>query len=394
MAKNGIIQWGWPEIEELLQCPVCLDIPASGPGVTVEQCIHGHHICFNCKVQVENCPLCKCAFHGTRNFVVEELVRHFEILKNTMLLNNMVLDTKPKKKKKIKLNADAPEFAPKPLPVRRNVHTPAANRGLYPCRVGDCVVSLPSSRLLNHVRSFHSNNLTESVVDLTDSYNQVWEVTIKNKKPITKITFVVFVSGIGLVFLNIETLRSGHLILAVQTAMKCRQAQEFLATVELFSEKSRLSYSTRLVSVRDNIIHMLQAKTCFVANKAQVNNLCVNKKFNCRLRLSRYNNLDFNLLTVGNPAIFDYVAMSRASLIEEENKEKAKAALPTKNGKSVPSNQQSSSFNGTSLNEILTVDLQPLLHMIRDIENLQHINTTAGASTKTVAKKKKNKKHR
>lgn len=73
-----LMQWGWPDMEELLQCPVCLDIPV--PGI-VEQCRHGHHICANCKKQVESCPLCKCEFHGTRNFVVEELIRHFDVLK-------------------------------------------------------------------------------------------------------------------------------------------------------------------------------------------------------------------------------------------------------------------------------------------------------------------------
>lgn len=71
-------QWGWSEMEELLQCPVCFDPPTNG---IVEQCRFGHHICSACKPKVESCPLCKCNYTGTRNFVVEELMRNLEIIK-------------------------------------------------------------------------------------------------------------------------------------------------------------------------------------------------------------------------------------------------------------------------------------------------------------------------
>ncbi|KAF2887615.1 hypothetical protein ILUMI_18558, partial [Ignelater luminosus] len=203
MPKNGFTQWGWPDMEELLQCPVCLDIPV--PGI-VEQCRHGHHICANCKKQVESCPLCKCDFHGTRNFVVEELIRHFDVLKNTMLLNSLVSEEAKKnkrKKKNTKLNASAPVFTPQ-ITRPRKVNTPAATRGLYPCRVHDCSVSLPSGRILNHVRTSHADILTEGVVDFTDNYNETWVIPFDSKQPLAMNTIVVFVRGIGLIYLNIE----------------------------------------------------------------------------------------------------------------------------------------------------------------------------------------------
>lgn len=68
-------------MEELLQCPICFDAPIVG---IIEQCGMGHHICSECKKKVENCPLCKSRYPGTRNFVVEELMRHFEVLKVNM----------------------------------------------------------------------------------------------------------------------------------------------------------------------------------------------------------------------------------------------------------------------------------------------------------------------
>lgn len=71
-------QWGWSDMEELLQCPVCFEPPAQG---VVEQCKSGHHICSKCKTQVESCPLCKGDYPGTRNFIVEELMRNLETIK-------------------------------------------------------------------------------------------------------------------------------------------------------------------------------------------------------------------------------------------------------------------------------------------------------------------------
>lgn len=65
-------------MEELLQCPVCFESPSKG---VVEQCRSGHHICSVCKPKVENCPLCKTSYTGTRNYVVEEIMRNLETLK-------------------------------------------------------------------------------------------------------------------------------------------------------------------------------------------------------------------------------------------------------------------------------------------------------------------------
>lgn len=73
-----LLQFGWSEMEELLQCPVCFELPSSG---MVEQCIFGHHICSACREQVDNCPFCKKNYQGTRNFVIEELMKNREYIK-------------------------------------------------------------------------------------------------------------------------------------------------------------------------------------------------------------------------------------------------------------------------------------------------------------------------
>lgn len=62
------LQW-CDALEELLQCPVCLD---TSQDIQV-QCINGHHICNQCRQQLQICPVCKSPFIATRNLVVEQL---------------------------------------------------------------------------------------------------------------------------------------------------------------------------------------------------------------------------------------------------------------------------------------------------------------------------------
>jgi len=64
-------------LEELLQCPVCLD---TTQGIKC-QCINGHHICFQCKNQLQICPVCKSNFITTRNLAVEQLTAKLQDMK-------------------------------------------------------------------------------------------------------------------------------------------------------------------------------------------------------------------------------------------------------------------------------------------------------------------------
>lgn len=56
--------------EELLQCPVCFELPNGA----IQQCEQGHAVCQNCRRKLTNCPVCRGLFYGTRNYVMEELI--------------------------------------------------------------------------------------------------------------------------------------------------------------------------------------------------------------------------------------------------------------------------------------------------------------------------------
>ncbi|XP_014204539.1 breast cancer type 1 susceptibility protein homolog [Copidosoma floridanum] len=56
------------EVEDVIQCPVCLEAKSS-----VVQCTIGHHVCETCRRKVQECPTCKSPFTATKSFIIEHL---------------------------------------------------------------------------------------------------------------------------------------------------------------------------------------------------------------------------------------------------------------------------------------------------------------------------------
>ncbi|XP_058794254.1 uncharacterized protein LOC131665969 [Phymastichus coffea] len=73
------------DFEEILECPVCLEIPNG----EVSMCITGHHLCCKCKDLLlaigSNCPICEATFSTSRNFTVEKLCQKFEDIRSSIL---------------------------------------------------------------------------------------------------------------------------------------------------------------------------------------------------------------------------------------------------------------------------------------------------------------------
>ena len=61
-------------IEDLnanLECPVCLDLPQSGP---IYQCRNGHLMCKDCHPKMKRCPICVVPLEKLRNLLSEKLL--------------------------------------------------------------------------------------------------------------------------------------------------------------------------------------------------------------------------------------------------------------------------------------------------------------------------------
>lgn len=66
-----------PDLDDLLQCPVCYEIPSG----QIFQCNEGHHVCGRCKMRLDVCPVCRAFFFGTRNYAMEELIDNVKKLR-------------------------------------------------------------------------------------------------------------------------------------------------------------------------------------------------------------------------------------------------------------------------------------------------------------------------
>lgn len=66
----------------MLLCPVCFEMFEG----RIFQCSQGHSVCERCKGHLNNeCPQCRGPFVGTRNYVLEEMVKQLKQLKLSVI---------------------------------------------------------------------------------------------------------------------------------------------------------------------------------------------------------------------------------------------------------------------------------------------------------------------
>ena len=64
----------------MLECPVCMDLPRTGP---IYGCRNGHHTCQKCSKPLQNCPVCRDPDIKCRQLMVENVLK--TILKDTKI---------------------------------------------------------------------------------------------------------------------------------------------------------------------------------------------------------------------------------------------------------------------------------------------------------------------
>lgn len=69
-------------MEEQLECPVCFEI---GGSTEINQCLNGHNICSNCRIHLDDCPICHGQFSTMRNRTVETLIKQFQEMKSSLM---------------------------------------------------------------------------------------------------------------------------------------------------------------------------------------------------------------------------------------------------------------------------------------------------------------------
>lgn len=64
------------ELEELLECPVCTEVPVFTP---IYQCPNGHLLCSECHSKLQQCPQCRAVLHKIRSLFAEKMLANHSL---------------------------------------------------------------------------------------------------------------------------------------------------------------------------------------------------------------------------------------------------------------------------------------------------------------------------
>lgn len=215
-------QW-CADLEEILQCPVCLERPQG----TIFQCKGGHHICHTCKIQIVICPMCQGSYNGSRSFLAEHLSAKLDEIKASILLpvKEIKLETiSTQTENKIIIEEDVEEIPEVKLTE------PLAAKGSFPCRIGKCTFEGPHGRMLNHLSYYHKDRLIESESLTGKEYSRQWEMD-----HLSNIAFdlAFYISKMGIFFLITSIDSSGDFIGNVQMVHNKNTAFTFKYKLEI-----------------------------------------------------------------------------------------------------------------------------------------------------------------
>lgn len=223
------------------------------------QCSQGHSVCEECHLHLNNeCPQCRGPFVGTRNYVLEEMVKQLKHLKASVMVKkadvkvrgndanantvandansdsedaDVVIDNAKLTKAMATLVASIPkpskretamvaESSDSPAPARATAaaspdpvilllqptqNGPPQPRGIFSCRILNCSEKLPICRMLNHFRTFHATNLTENrLLGTDDEFLMHYTFKCQNFRQCIRI------AQYGLFFLIVNVHRSGN----------------------------------------------------------------------------------------------------------------------------------------------------------------------------------------
>lgn len=178
-----------------LKCPHCFEFPF---GI-IEQCTIGHNCCVFCRKKSMVCPICQSTYIGTRNFVIENVIREMRSYK-------------------IISPSDARW-------IKRGV-SPQALQLSFPCKFTNCTESLPIGDMLNHIRSSHRDFLIESTSQDGSAYTLIIDVLWVRGK---RVVHCIQVSDMGIFYLFVDnTATDGKLRAWMQMVASHKAAKTFM----------------------------------------------------------------------------------------------------------------------------------------------------------------------
>ncbi|XP_075985491.1 uncharacterized protein LOC142982719 [Anticarsia gemmatalis] len=255
-----------PDLDDLLQCPVCYEIPSG----QIFQCNEGHHVCGRCKMRLDLCPVCRALFFGTRNYAMEELIANVRKLRAFKLGGKVTTadsaaENKSPPKESTAAVPESESADDDVSDVQSNQSTarvPQACKGLFrclSCKTGNGV-RLPAARLLNHLRYFHSPELIEGKSE-NGEYVQAWQFSTAPGRIVT----AVRVADMGIFFLVIE-ISNDSVCAWLAMAASPWVAHEFSYTITISGNDREAIFSDCVWSVRSCEGSLKKRGHCLVVN--------------------------------------------------------------------------------------------------------------------------------
>ncbi|CAK9813126.1 E3 ubiquitin-protein ligase sina [Anthophora quadrimaculata] len=215
-------------MEDVLACPVCLEIPVS----KILQCKSGHHICHFCHNKLAACPLCKAAIVEVRLFVLENTIQHFKDMKIFLedLVRGMeaniskyrIMSEKESEDVFTQTNFTLPqinsytqtdESSCKSLMQSQKKTTTVDSVVSYSCLIDSCKSQLSYVQLMVHLKKYHANIFYE--IELINGKFSTKFMVDTTLLPRTY-NFAFYISDTGLFFYNAVMYSNGKLIANVQ----------------------------------------------------------------------------------------------------------------------------------------------------------------------------------
>ncbi|XP_038209126.1 uncharacterized protein LOC119830253 isoform X1 [Zerene cesonia] len=236
-------------LDDLLQCPVCYEIPTG----QIFQCNEGHHVCGRCKMRLDVCPVCRAFFFGTRNYAMEELIANFKKLRSIKPSTKGSGSSNSSSLAKEAITAELDDDVGEDEDSQSNTSSqsrpapPQACKGLFRClccKNGNAE-RLPAARLLNHLRYFHRPDLIEGQSE-NGEYLQAWQFPTVPGRLVT----AVRVADMGVFFLIIEIDADNSLYAWLTMAASPWVAHAFNYSVTISGNDREAIFSDCVWSVR------------------------------------------------------------------------------------------------------------------------------------------------
>ncbi|XP_054280328.1 uncharacterized protein LOC128998283 [Macrosteles quadrilineatus] len=227
------------DIESVLQCPVCFEIPPS----IIFMCKVGHHMCERCRLRLQTCPTCKASITSCRNYLAESLSNKFSILLKGSgdgdVINNLNEQINVYLNKKA-VSEEVNQLKRLPNPT-----------GMYKCLLESCCnrSEMAVTLLFAHIKKVHPH-LFDTFKNTTTTFTHKFE-NFCYRKHQTKYHRAFSVTNLGLFFLNLETLPDQYINCWISVPAPLKQCSlfqcELVFTKELDKTKN-LIFSSKVGS--------------------------------------------------------------------------------------------------------------------------------------------------